>query len=87
MRMAKRLEALAMVVVAGALVLSGGPAMAAASSAPAYTCTGGVFPFDMGSTRCCRGAGRFQVPCDLAMRSTTTPCGPPRAIAQDREPK
>jgi hypothetical protein len=47
MRMAKRLEALAMVVVAGALVLSGGPAMAAASSAPAYTCTGGVFPTGM----------------------------------------
>jgi hypothetical protein len=47
MRTAKRLEALAMVVVAGALVLSGGPAMAAPSSAPAYTCTGGDFPVDM----------------------------------------
>jgi hypothetical protein len=47
MRKAKRLVALATGVVAGALVLSGGPAMAAASSvdAPtAYTCTGGEIP-------------------------------------------
>ena len=44
MRKAKRLGALATGVVAGALVLSGGPAMAAVASvdAPtAYTCTGG----------------------------------------------
>lgn len=43
MRTARRLVVLATVVVAGALVVSGGPAMAAAPSTQAYTCTGGDF--------------------------------------------
>jgi hypothetical protein len=47
MRTAKRLGVLSTAVVVGALVLWGGPAMAAPSSAPAYTCTGGEFPMDM----------------------------------------